>query len=283
MKVHIGITSKNRASILPKAIRSGLEQRYSPKKISVFDDASTDNTAALQVEFPQVNWIISDQTKGYVYARNLFLEDNEAEFFSSLDDDSWFLQKNALDVAVKAMNDDPTIGAIAFDIRDHDRPDTSPEPLAYEETNMFIGCGHLLRVSAVRQVGCYIPPPGYYGGEEKDLCIRLMDAGFKIVRINGLIVWHDKTNVARNHYFQHRSGVCNDLVFAFRRTPLILLVPSLLTKFYKHFIFSATYKKEKLLRPCLAGFKDFFKFVFTGRVNRRAVSLKTFRKYLSLN
>jgi GT2 family glycosyltransferase len=138
-------------------------------------------------------------------------------------------------------------------------------------------------VEAVKKVGAYIPTPGLYGGEEKDLCIRLMDAGYKIILLKGLYVWHDKTNVARNISFQHRSGVCNDLIFAFRRTPLIILFPSLAVKLWKHFIFSYTFKSEPLLKPCLKGFGDFFKYVFSGKTKRKPVSFKTFKKFLQLN
>ena len=43
-KVLIGITSKNRASILPKAIQSALGQRYSDMEVAVYDDNSTDGS-----------------------------------------------------------------------------------------------------------------------------------------------------------------------------------------------------------------------------------------------
>ena len=61
-----------------------------------------------------------------------------------------------------------------------------------------------------------VSDPGYYGSEEKDLSIRLVDKGYRVVFYKGVYVWHDKTSVARNLNKQHRSGVCNDLVFLFR-------------------------------------------------------------------
>ena len=73
MKVLIGITSKNREKILPKAIESALSQTYPHKEVWVFDDASTDNTRSLAITYPNVKWIFSEEPKGYVYARNLFM------------------------------------------------------------------------------------------------------------------------------------------------------------------------------------------------------------------
>ena len=283
MKVLIGITSKNRVSILPKAINSAIEQNYPDKEVMVYDDASADGTAGLVTQYPQVKWLISEVTHGYLYARNLFLTQSDAGIFCSLDDDSWFLNNTALTTAVSYMEANPDTGAIAFDILSPDDTDKvqllDVEPV---ETNKYIGCGHLLRVDIVKQLGGYSPNPGYYGGEEKDLCIRLIDAGYKIIKLKGLYIWHDKTNVARDEKKQHRSGVCNDMVFTFRRTPGILLLPSLIIKLYKHFIFGVKYKKGFLLVPCLKGLADFFLFLFTFKLKRKAVSVKAFKKYLSL-
>ena len=87
----------------------------------------------------------------------------------------------------------------------------------------FVGCGHMVRLSAAREVGLYEANPGHYGVEEKDLCLRLLDAGYKIVKLFGVHVWHDKTEIGRTFPSQYASGVCNDLVLTYRRTPLFLL------------------------------------------------------------
>src|SRR5437762_12405020 len=50
-------------------------------------------------------------------------------------------------------------------------------------------------LSAAREVGLYEANPGSYGVEEKDLCLRLLDAGYKIVKLSGVHVWHDKTEI----------------------------------------------------------------------------------------
>jgi GT2 family glycosyltransferase len=214
----------------------------------------------------------------------MFLTLTPNDIFCSLDDDSWFLKEDALSIAVKYMCDHADVGAIAFDILSPD--DGSTEVMAsFEavETNMYIGCGHLLRTDIVKKMGGYISNPGYYGGEEKDLCIRLMNAGFKIIKLRGLYVWHDKTSLARNQAKQHRSGVCNDLVFAYRRVPGWLLIPVLGYKLFSHLKFSIFYKQASLVIPCLCGFGDFFSFLFKSNKQRDAVSYSTYQKFRSLN
>src|SRR5205085_1005386 len=87
-------------------------------------------------------------------------------------------------------------------------------------------------------------------GEEKDFCLRLIDAGYEVALLPGVHVWHDKTTVERYTAAQHRSGVCNDLAMTLRRTPLPLLPLALLSKFYRHLAFSI---KHELTKPCLEG------------------------------
>jgi GT2 family glycosyltransferase len=264
MKVLIGIVSKNRAGILPQAIQSALDQDYAHKEISVFDDASTDNTRVLAERYPQVNWHFSIEPKGYLYARNKFMQETDATFFCSLDDDSWFIEKDSLSKAVDYMQQHTNTGAVAFDILSPDKPDGKPLSTPYN-TNTFIGCGHLLRLSAVRELGFYTPNPGFYGGEEKDMAVRLQDSGYEVVFMPGVHVWHDKTLVARDLPKQHRSGVCNDLVFAVRRIPFPLMMVAVPGKIFNHLRFSVS---NNLLKPCLLGIADFLK-VFPKTISTR--------------
>jgi GT2 family glycosyltransferase len=138
----------------------------------------------------------------------------------------------------------------------------------------------MLRLSAVRAVGVYEPAPGGYGSEEKDLCIRLMEAGYRIMRLPGVHVWHDKTMMARDIAWQHKSGVCNDLAMVVRRAPAVLLPVLLPGKLFNHLKFSW---RNRLLSPCLAGLALFARSLPAIVRLRKPVSLATFRAYLALN
>lgn len=282
-KVLIGITSKNRASILPRSIQSGLNQQYQPVEVAVYDDHSTDGTRELSRQYPQVTWNFSEQERGYLFGRNQFLNATDAAYYCSLDDDSWFLQYNKLGDAVTYMNEHPDVAVLAFKILSPGHDNSQNKPAQPAETNNFIGCGHMLRVSAVNEAGNYAVNPGYYGGEEKDLCLSLINKGFKIMWYPQVEIWHDKTMVARNSPRQHRSGVCNDFVFMWRRTPGAYLLPAFLQKLYVHFLFPVRYKNLSLYRPMLAGMWDFIKVWLTGKVKRQPVTVTAFKKYLSFN
>lgn len=283
MRVCIGITSKNRVEILPKAIESALSQNYSNKQVFVFDDFSKDGTINLKDKYPHVEWIFAEKEMGYVYGRNLMMNLEGFDFFVSLDDDSWFLDNNSLKIALDYMIKNQDVGALAFDILSPTNNIIKTNEVYFSETNTFIGCGHLIRLKALQLTGFYIQNPGYYGGEEKDLSIRLIDEGFRVVKANRCYVYHEKTAISRNFEAQHQSGVCNDLIFCLRRTPIILLIPILCYKILSHLKFALVYKNQSLFKAFIRGIIDFKQYSFKGKLNRKPVKISTLKKFITLS
>jgi GT2 family glycosyltransferase len=276
--VLVGIVTRDRAGILPNSLESALSQRCAAIRVAVIDNGSSDGTSDLRKKFSSVEWIRWQTNRGYMAARNYWMTSACEDYFVSLDDDAWFIRGDEIALAIDVLEGNPNIAAVAFDILSLDRPDPVTRDTA-RPTAMFIGCGHVLRLAAVRSVGAYESVPGSYGGEEKDFCLRLMDAGYEIVKLPGVHVWHDKTPVSREIPAQHRSGVCNDLVMTLRRTPTALLPAALLTKFYRHSVFSL---KHGLTWPCLEGFGLFARSIPAILRSRRPVKASTLRAYMRL-
>ena len=270
-RVLVGISTFNRADILPKAIASALAQSYPAIKVAVVDDASTDATPQVAREYPRVEWTRWDQNRGYAPARNHLMLHSDADYYVSLDDDAWFLRGDEIALAVDVLNHDSSIAAVAFDILSPDRPEAVPRSPMIPAA-MFIGCGHVLRLDVVRRMKGYASFPGSYGGEEKDLCLRLLDSGYQVVKLPGVHVWHDKTQTARDLEAQHRSGVCNDLTLTLRRSPLALLPFAMAWKFVRHFQFAV---KSGLVAPYWAGVRAFLGLLPSIWRSRQPVRWKT--------
>src|SRR6267142_6705135 len=185
MKVLIGITTHNRADILAKSIQSALDQDYADKEVMVFDDASTDETPSIREEFPSVRWYRTETNQGYLFARNKLMRETDADCYFSLDDDAWFIQRDEISRGMAFMKLRPEVAALAYDILSPDRPQAVEHSEPWK-TNLFIGCGHMLRLSAVREVSYYTPNPGFYGAEEKDLCVQLLDKNYEILFLPGV-------------------------------------------------------------------------------------------------
>jgi GT2 family glycosyltransferase len=274
--VVVGIATHNRADALRKAIQSALDQSHAPVRVAVIDDASTDNTPSLRYEFKTVSWQRWEPGQGCIRARNHMMLTGTEDYYVSLDDDAWFMRGDEIAVAVDYLERHPQAAVVAFDILSPDRPRQATRGVR-RSVAMFIGCGHVLRLSAVKELGGYAEFPGTYGAEEKDLCLRLIDSGYQIVKFDGLHVWHDKSSLARDIPRQHRSGVCNDLTLTLRRVPLALLLPVLAWKVPSHIAFAL---RTGLFRPCLQGFRDFAltaAAVWRGRSPVRLSSVARFR------
>ncbi len=272
----IGITTRNRAHILPKAVSSALAQDYPSLQVAVVDDASTDGTPDLCARFPTVQWERHEQPHGIIESRNRLMRTATADYYVSLDDDAWFLRGDEISLAVTRLQAEPAIAGIAFDILSPDRPGiierAGPRP-----TSMFIGCGHVLRLSVVRTAGFYADTPGPYGSEEKDLCLRLSDLGHRIELLPGVHVWHDKAWTGRNNNPLHRSGVCNELIMAVRRCPLpdaFLVLPLKVVSYLWFWLRNPNY-----MLAGLAGLGDFLRHLGGGWRARRPVRRETFWRF----
>lgn len=275
-EVLLGIVTRNRHEVLPKAIESALRQKYSRLRVAVLDDGSDDQTPLLRARYPSVGWIRWEESMGYLEARNHLMRDLDADFYLSLDDDAWFINDDEISIAVQHMQENPKVAAVAFDILSPDRgkPNARGTPRA---THQFIGCGHILRTSAVRECGFYEPSPGHYGSEETDLSIRLLDRNWEIHFLPGVHVWHDKSPVARDISAQHRSGVCNDLTFAARRCPFPLVLGILPLKVAAQLRFAA---RNHLLKSCFEGLALFLTHALKIWSNRQPVRMSTFVHYV---
>lgn len=271
-----GITTRNRAYILPKALDSLRTVAGPGLTVTVLDDASTDATPALRERYPEVRWVRHAQSAGIIESRNELMRGTDADYFLCLDDDAWFMRGDELALALAHLQAHPAVAAIAFDILSPDRPDPvergTPLPVA-----MYIGCGHVLRLSAVRQAGYYAASPGTYGSEEKDLCLRLADLGLDVVRLPGVHVWHDKAWSDRDYFPIHRSGVCNELTMTVRRCPLpdlLLVLPLKLLSFLWFWI-----RRPSFFAAGLAGTGQFLRHSLAALRSRAPVRRATFWRF----
>lgn len=90
---------------MPDAIRSVLEQTYSPVEIIVVNDGSTDNTEAVAKQFEGVKYIYQTN-RGLSTARNTGIGHSSGQYLVFLDADDW-LYKDALAINYKYLQAHP--------------------------------------------------------------------------------------------------------------------------------------------------------------------------------
>ena len=97
-KVSVIIPTYNRAHLLPRAVKSVLNQTYQGFEIIVVDDGSSDNTEEVvkevQRQDKRIRYIKLQKNKGGAAARNVGIQASKGEYIAFQDsDDEWFPEK----------------------------------------------------------------------------------------------------------------------------------------------------------------------------------------------
>ncbi len=210
---------------------------YPAYEIIVVDNGSSDNSVAtIQATYPQVTLIETGDNLGYVGGNNIGLEYSQttrANYALLLNNDTE-VDPNFLSLLVEVAEADPTVGVVGPTIYYFDQPEviwsaggaidwsqgrTSMLGLDEMEQRQFgqsprpvdfvTGCALLIKMPLVAQVGMLDPRFfAYY--EETEWCVRVAQAGFKILHVPPAKIWHKISHVAREaspqgHYYMTRN------------------------------------------------------------------------------
>ena len=116
--VTVVIPTKNRARLLPRAIKSVLAQSYSNFELVIVDDGSSDNTPQTVQSFTdsRIHYIRHEVASGAAAARNAGVAASSGEYVAFLDDDDQ-LTPNKLSVQVEAFQKSvSTVGIVISDV-----------------------------------------------------------------------------------------------------------------------------------------------------------------------
>jgi glycosyltransferase involved in cell wall biosynthesis len=114
--VSIVVPSFNQGRFIAETLRSCLGQSYRPIEILVQDGGSADETISVlrSLESPEINWV-SEPDDGVVDAVNKGLGRAKGEILSIQSSDDVFVC-DAIDAAVDALSQDPTLGLVYGDV-----------------------------------------------------------------------------------------------------------------------------------------------------------------------
>jgi glycosyltransferase involved in cell wall biosynthesis len=275
-KVLVGIVTYNRPNLLQKAIDSIISQSYSNLELVVLDNGSNDSTRATfenRTDFKFIHW---KQKKSIVEAKNFIMQKFDYDFFVGLDDDAWFLDENSIQNAIDFINTNNEIAILALDILSpQNKSSLFKSTIPFIKSN-FIGCGCVIRKSALDKVNYYSKMFGYYGVEEEELSLKILNEKYEIYALPGIFVWHEMYQSGRNLDSQWQSQVCNNLYLILKLYPFILAIITIPYKILSLAIFS--YKNKKFV-PFLNGVLSFIMNSMTVIRYRQPVKVQTIIKF----
>lgn len=192
-------------------------------EIVVVDDFSTSNDVKGTCEkFPFAQYLRSPQNLGVIGVRNFGYAKLRGRYIINLDDDSYPITENFLDSISAKFQSDPSIGIVAFNILTPDGSLTWHPDNKLREVRTYVGCGNAWTRELYNRVGAY-SDLFFRQGEELEHCMRAIDAGFKIVPMQDLIVQHDQSPINRNAKRHNAHELANHLKRSLLSTPNLFI------------------------------------------------------------
>ncbi len=230
--ITVGIVTRNRPDELLRNLASLRQLSGSIVEAIIVDDYSETPVDELLHRQLDSHYPISIRTarmrspRMYIEGLNYIDDNARADFVLHLDDDAFVVDGQRVIQALEVAQLDSSIGAAGFAQCDecgrlHDIS-VQPSPHVQSvEINAFTGYGFILRRSAWQRIGGFNQLI-YHFGWEKDLCIRLWDAGYKVVYSPEWSVGHLASTRGRDMSVYLRYTVRNDLLFTLLNLPVYL-------------------------------------------------------------
>ena len=177
--VSVVVPTRNRADLLPRALRSVLDQTFPDFELVVVDDGSTDATASVRASLtdPRLVWLEGPHA-GVSSARNLGVRHARADWIAFLDDDNvWLPPYLERQMATGTRSGAEVVYCLGADVgadgsrRDQRRPPSTDPLRSYSDGwSPFTSCIVVRRDAFVRAGGF---PVRLSHGEDQFLWTRL--------------------------------------------------------------------------------------------------------------
>jgi len=230
----------------------------------IFDDGCTDGTADFISEnYPEIQLLRNEVSKGYLFCRNKMLNETQADFAISLDDDAHFVTDYPLEKIAAHFQENQSCGLIAMRIFwGLTEPKITFSAALPQRVQGFVGCAHVWRMKAWREIPSY-PEWFIFYGEEDFAAYQLYKKDWQVQYLPSILVNHrvdlklrkqtsEYTTRLRRSLF---SGWCLFLLFRPVRTIPRIMLYSIAIQF-KNKVFKGDFKALKAI--CLALFDLFF-------------------------
>jgi glycosyltransferase involved in cell wall biosynthesis len=200
------IVTYNRKGALRKCLDSVIAQDYEPIEIIVLDNNSSDDTDELFTEGladPRIRYAKLSENRGVGGGRKAGTRFASGEIIMYVDDDAWLPDSISVRKVVTEFCMHIDLGILSFRIVEHC---TGRVRRAYfphknkfldhhkdREVSYFLGGAAAVRKEVFKDGRSF--PEFFYGGEERDLAVRVLDAGFRIFYFPEVTLLHDPVHL----------------------------------------------------------------------------------------
>jgi len=216
--VSVVMINWNRKEILRHVLDMLAQQTYERYEIILCDNHSTDGAPEMvEQEFPDVQLIRQDENIG-ITGYNLAFQRSTGESIVILDNDS-FLEDDGISKIVNKFHTYPQLGALGCKVYNyysgqvhHWHPSVREEngPAEGVDSPLFNGCAAAVRSRVLNEVGFY-PDEFFLYENERDLCTRIINAGYEVKYFTDISGYHMVSQEARSSdrsiYYARRNRI----------------------------------------------------------------------------
>ncbi len=288
--ISIIIITYDRVNDLIDLLKNLENQTFHDFEVIVVDNNSQDGTREIiPRDFPHVKYILSKTNLGVPAGRNLGVKNAVGDILVFIDNDA-LLHPKALSSVSEIYDTNPEIGILAFKILNYFTKELDLTTWVFNEhlktvtnlhpVNTFVGAGFAIHRKVFNKIGL-LWDDLFFMHEEKDFSFRALNAGFKIVYVPWIEVYH-KVSPQRRFESNERFfyyGIRNEIWIYIKNIPWRFTVPHLFFLFWAGGLYA--------LR--LGYFKYFLKGYYDGLLQgmrklsmRHPVSEETYKLYLKL-
>jgi GT2 family glycosyltransferase len=242
VRLTIGITTRNRPKALTRCLESLHVVTHLSPEVIVFDDDSdvpVDQQLA-GLEFSCPVRVLRATGVGMIIGRNRMVQAASGSAVLLLDDDAGLLGAQGIEAALDLLDKDPRVAAVGFAQSDRHgtRWDDGMQPSRSRTpcyVPAFIGFAHMVRREVFLAIGGYRETFVFYG-EEKEVCLRIMEAGYRTVYLPDALVMHEPDPGGRSQQRYLRYVTRNDCLNALYNEPmhrLVWLLPARMALYFR--------------------------------------------------
>jgi GT2 family glycosyltransferase len=244
------------------------------------DGDDCDTREMIQREYPEVHYHQLGVGRGPAFQRNRGIELASTNFVFPVDDDTLFVSPHTIEQTL-AEFDHPRVGAVGMPYinvkKDQKVLQRAPGEGGAYVTYAFVGAAHCVRRDVFLGVGGY-REHFFYMGEEGDLCLRMLEAGY-VTRLGRADVMHHFESPNRNSTLADWCGRRNDVLFVWHNAPATVLPAHMLATTYLGLCHALRVSRlPSHIRGSLSGWR----VVLTGGAERRPVTEPTYRIFRRL-
>jgi GT2 family glycosyltransferase len=241
----VTVATKNRPEALERCLRSLRVLDGLMAEAVVVDDGSDPPAEAaagslLAADLPPcVRWLRHDVSRGPSACRNQAAAVASTPLLLTLDDDAFVVSRDAIERGIAVLESDPEVAIVALAQGNEEGVRFAPamQPAVAEHPcyiAAFTGYGFLVRRDALLAAGGFRERIGI-NGEEKELCLRLLERGLRVVYLPDAVVGHVAAAAERDRRRYLHQTVRNNTLGALYNEPFPLVLAGAGMRLYSYF------------------------------------------------